>query len=64
MTFGVNSRTGRNTASLFSRPTSRPMKLDALDCLNVLRSIVTTSGVRVSSLPSGVVTMVDLIAIS
>jgi len=45
---------------LFSRPTWRPMKLDALDCLNVLRSIVTTSGVRVSSLPSGVVTMVDL----
>lgn len=35
-------------------------KDNTLDCLKVLRSIVTTSGVRVSSLPSGVVTMVDL----
>ena len=35
-------------------------KDNTLDCLKVFRSIVTTSGVRVSSLPSGVVTTVDL----
>lgn len=35
-------------------------KVNTLDCLKVLRSIVTTSGVRVSSLPSGVATTVDL----
>ena len=39
-------------------------KPNALDCLNVLRSIVTASGVRTSSLPSGVVMVVDLRYIS
>ena len=62
MTFGVNSRTekGRGTATLISRPTRRSKEINVLDCLNVLCSIVMASRVRVRSLLSGVVTMVDL----